>query len=151
MFPKPPDVTISDFGCGDGGLLSLLKDMPHTKSWGYDFQPTSQVGWAERGVNAYPLDVFGKDRHKVEVGEVVVCTEVLEHLADPHEVVEWLAGESLYLVASSPHTETDASHDECHAWAWDMQGYRNMLRNAGFKIIRHETVGMFQVILGEVL
>lgn len=141
-------ITVTDLGCGDGGLLQLLKDREGVQAWGYDFQPSNAAGWAERGVKAFALDVFGADREHVIPGEIVVCTEVLEHLEDPHGTVEWIAESAEYLVASSPHTETDLSHDACHAWAWDVPGYRELIRGGGFEIVRHETVGMFQVILG---
>lgn len=141
------ELTVSDLGCGDGGLLQLLA-RDDVDSWGYDFQPSNAAGWAERGVQAYALDVFGVDRGSVHLGDISVCTEVLEHLEDPHGAVEWIAQSSQWLVASSPHTETDISHDACHAWAWDMDGYRALLEGVGFEVIRHEAVGMFQVILG---
>lgn len=142
-------VGVTDLGCGDGGLLSLLKDWGDIEAWGYDFQPSNAAGWWERGVAARALDVFGVERSKATLGEVAVCTEVLEHLADPHEVVRWIAERSTYLVASSPWTETDVSHDACHAWAWNQEGYRALLEGGGFEVIRHETTGMFQVILGK--
>jgi hypothetical protein len=53
--------TVSDLGCGDGGLLSLINNHVD-EAWGYDFTPANAVGWAERGVKAEPLDVFGADR-----------------------------------------------------------------------------------------
>lgn len=137
-----------DLGCGDGGLLSLLAGESTIQAWGYDFQPSNAAGWAERWVAARALDVFGEGRREAIMGDVSICTEVLEHLADPHEVVRWIADQSAYLVASSPWTETNLSHDACHAWAWDMDGYRALLEGAGFEVVRHETVGMFQVILG---
>lgn len=141
--------SVSDLGCGDGGLLSLLATRYGIESlWGYDFQPSNAAGWAQRGVCAYSLDAFGVDRSQVQLGNVSVCTEVLEHLANPHDAVRWIAFGSQYLVASSPWTETDASHDACHAWAWDREGYRALLESNGWDVIRHETVGMFQVILG---
>lgn len=141
--------TVSDLGCGDGGLLSLLKDSPALISWGYDFAPANAAGWAERGVQAQPFDVFGKDRASVRLGSVAVATEVLEHLADPHGVVRWIGETSRFLVASSPWTENDISHDACHTWAWDMEGYRALVEQGGFTVVRHEQVGQFQVILGE--
>src|SRR3954447_24891826 len=44
-------VTVSDLGCGDGGLLSLLAGEPGLVAWGYDFCPANAAGWAERDVN----------------------------------------------------------------------------------------------------
>lgn len=140
---------VSDLGCGDGGLLSLLQQNPDISCWGYDFQPSNRDGWLARGVRAYPYDVFGADQARVQLGDIAVCTEVLEHLADPHGTVRWIGGGSRFLVASSPWNESPASHDECHCWAWDHAGYRALIEHGGYTVLRHETVGQFQVILGE--
>lgn len=142
-------VMVSDLGCGDGGLLQLLKDDLGIHAWGYDFHPGAQEGWAERDVRAQSLDVFGVDFDSVTFGDIAVCTEVLEHLAYPHEVLKWIREHTTYLVASSPWTETDMSHDECHAWAWNIGGYRKMFKDAGWTIVQHETVGNFQVVLAK--
>lgn len=151
-------IALSDLGCGDGGLLRLTCDtMPYGSdpfvgdfhAWGYDFQPSNAAGWKERGVTAFAADVFGADRDRVQLGDITVTTEVLEHLADPHGAVRWIGENSRFLVASSPWNEHPGSHDECHSFAWDQGGYRALLEQGGFTILRHETVGQFQVILGE--
>lgn len=144
---RPGPVAVSDLGCGDGGLLSLVRRLPEVTAWGYDFQPSNATGWAERGVYGRTADVFGADRDTVELGDVVMVTEVLEHLADPHRAVRWLGGWARYLVASSPWSETPDSHDECHAWAWDFAGYADLVRQGGFRVVRHEPVGPFQLLL----
>jgi hypothetical protein len=156
-------VTVSDLGCGDGGLLQLLKDDPSLEAWGYDFQPSNPAGWAERGIEAYSRNVFdaGAEMAGLPInpsalcGEIVIMTEVLEHLSRPHQVLAWLAhpnngGRGRYLVCSSPWTETAESHDACHAWAWDQDGYRAMIESAGFDVLAHETTGMFQVVMAKV-
>lgn len=146
----PRTLTVSDLGCGDGGLLQLLHGRRGIYAWGYDFTPANVDGARERGVAVNELDVFGEDRDHAMLGELVVMTEVLEHLADPHGVLRWLAedGKSRYLVASSPWDETDKSHDECHAWAWDVDGYQTMLTRTGWDWIRHEKLEYkFQVVL----
>lgn len=143
------DVTVVDFGCGDGGLLSLIKPLPGVTGWGYDFAPANVAGWRERGVEAYPVDAFAPSTEIGNmVGDIVVTTEVLEHLAYPHTAVRrlFVAGAS-WLVASSPWTEHPGSHDECHAWAWDHDGYRAMIEAGGWRLHRHETVGQFQIVL----
>lgn len=141
---------LSDLGCGDGGLLQLVAEQLPIKAWGYDFQPSNTAGWKERGVQAERADAFGPNRPSwVEVGDIAVTTEVLEHLADPHGAVRWIGEHARFLVASSPWNETPESHDECHAWGWDQDGYRALIEQGGFEVLRHETVGQFQVILGE--
>jgi hypothetical protein len=141
--------TVSDLGCGDGGLLSLVQDLPGVDgAWGYDFQPSNEAGWVERKVDAVQADVFGADRDTVRFGDITVVTEVLEHLADPHGVVRWIGENSRFIVASSPWNETPEYHDECHAWAFDVAGYRALIEQGGFRVLRHETVMQFQVVLG---
>jgi 2-polyprenyl-3-methyl-5-hydroxy-6-metoxy-1,4-benzoquinol methylase len=139
--------TVSDLGCGDGGLLSLLKDTD-VDAWGYDFAPANAAGWVERDVQAWALDVFGADRGEVEFGDVTVVTEVLEHVTSPHDEVKWIAEHSRFIVASSPWNEGPDGHDECHAWCFDVEGYRALIEGGGFRILRHDRVGQFQLVLG---
>lgn len=136
---------VVDLGCGDGGLLSLLKG--DFSCHGYDFQPSNVVGWAERGVNAEQLD-FVTNWDIVLDADIYVITECLEHLARPHEMVDRIHARGAQIVASSPFTEHAGSHDECHAWAWDQLGYAKLLRDAGFEIREHTTTSMFQIIWG---
>jgi 2-polyprenyl-3-methyl-5-hydroxy-6-metoxy-1,4-benzoquinol methylase len=140
-------LTVSDLGCGDGGLLSLVQELPGVTAWGYDFQPSNADGWRERGVTAYLADVFNGDRSRVRLGDVVVMTEVLEHLADPHGVLAWVRESAGHLVCSSPWNEGPHLHDECHAWTWDVEGYALMIERAGWTVVRHDQVGPFQVVL----
>jgi SAM-dependent methyltransferase len=141
--------SVSDLGCGDGGLLSLVqKDDQVLGAWGYDFCPANVAGWRERDVVAQALDVFGADWEQVEFGTVVVMTEVLEHLADPHGVLNCLRDTgAARLVCSSPWNENPQQHDACHAWAWDLEGYASMIESAGWTIERHQQAGLFQVVL----
>lgn len=141
----PP--TVSDLGCGDGGLLSLLAGRGFT-AWGYDFCPANVAGWDERRVTAEFLDVFGADQAKARLGSVTAVTEVLEHLTNPAGALRWIASWSRFVVASSPWDETPEQHDECHAWAFDRDGYADLLTTGGFRILRHYDVGRFQLILG---
>ena len=136
---------VIDLGCGDGGLLSLISRYPWTNSWGYDFQPSNARGWEERNVKGYALN-FVDDFENVGRADVFVMTEVLEHLTDPHGFVKKIRERGAQLIASSPWTEHAGSHDECHAWAWDEEGYEYLMGQGGFTVVRHETTGMFQVI-----
>lgn len=142
--------TVSDLGCGDGGLLSLIQH-DVADAWGYDFAPANAVGWVERGVKAFAVDVFNGEWDQVVFGQVVVMTEVLEHLADPHGILKRLHSEDVrWIVASSPYRETPESHSGEHAWAWDPTGYETLFVNAGWTIKRHEIPDTyFQVLLAE--
>lgn len=138
--------TLSDLGCGDGGLLQLVKD--NIEAWGYDFAPANAAGWPERSVKAEALDVFGADQEKVVFGDITAVTEVLEHLTDPHGAISWIGEHSRFIVASSPWDEHPGQYDECHAWAFDRTGYRHLIESGGYRVLHHLDAGRFQVVLG---
>lgn len=136
--------TVVDLGCGDGGLLSLLATSG-LKCWGYDLQPTNvDAATKVRGTDVRYGDCVAGD---IEWGQIAVATEMLEHLIDPAAFVRRIAEHSRVLVASSPAAETDESHYEFHLWAFDLDGYRDLVESAGFEVLRHEDLGYFQVLM----
>ena len=138
---NPAIKSIVDFGCGDGGLLSLLArlDIP---SWGYDLQRNNvRYGIETRGVDTRYRDFTSEE--DLDWGDLAVITECLEHLDDPHGLVRRLGEHCKYLVASSPAFETPTSHDACHAWVWDVDGYRELIRQGGFRVLTHRVVGAY--------
>lgn len=138
--------TVVDLGCGDGGLLQVLKSQG-IDAWGYDFQPSNQRGWVERGVLGYARDVFNTNFAGVRWAETAVMTEVLEHLDDPHGIVSDISYKVKYLVASSPVDERPGdSVCDSHLWAWDWQGYEDLL-TPHYTIIEHKKVDWSQLIL----
>ena len=137
--------SVVDLGCGDGGLLKLLDGMD---CWGYDFTPANIVGCEERGVDGTLIDVFNT-RDVPRWGQLVVMTEVLEHLANPHDVLEWVSENCEFIVVSSPwgeNPEINQGTDPCHIWAWDWAGYEELIRK-NFSILWHEKVDWSQLIL----
>lgn len=157
--------SVVDLGAGDGGLLSLLLADPDERFnranvWGYDLQPENIAGARERDVPVFLGDVvagfefFSRaddaagEKLPLEWGDLAVATEVLEHLVDPHQFVRTIAEHCQVLVASSPRTERPGSAYAYHAWAFDEAGYRELLEQAGFEVVRQEPVGMFQVVTG---
>lgn len=143
-------INVVDLGCGDGGLVSLIKKLNNVERVrGYDFQPSNSAGWIERGVteNCSALN-FVENWSEVVPADVYVITEVLEHLEDPHGMVRYIHDRGAAIVCSSPWMEYEGNIDACHAWAWDMPGYKQMLTNAGFNVIESRREGIFQVHLG---
>jgi hypothetical protein len=130
---------IIDLGAGDGALLELVGRRPH--AWGYEII-RSDVEYARnvRNVEVHLRLLDLEALTKIPLGAagytagVVVLTEVLEHMADPHAFLRTLATreEVRYVVASSPMNETPSNHEWNHAWCWDWEGYRAMFEAAGF-------------------
>lgn len=137
---------VVDLGCGDGGLLSLLGDIP---AWGYDFAPANAEGWTERGVRGELRDVFNERPDNLAWAELVVMTEVIEHLADPHGALKWVASHEQvkYVVASSPDDERPGSTCDSHIYGWDFRGYESLFVEAGFEVVEHVKVDWSQVVL----
>jgi 2-polyprenyl-3-methyl-5-hydroxy-6-metoxy-1,4-benzoquinol methylase len=123
--------------------LLALRSEPIT-CWGYDFQPANVSSAPRRGVDVRYANFLQDD---VEIGDVAVCTECLEHLEDPHAFLARLAGQVKALVCSSPMNESDVLHDSLHAWAWDVDGYKAMLTGAGFQVIETRELWPFQIHL----
>ena len=148
---EPELSAVVDLGAGDGGLLSMLKSRYHV-AYGYDLQQSNVDAARERDVTVFLRDVVNDLAIDELVGvDTVIATEMLEHLIDPHGFVRSLAFEDgpQYLVASSPYIETAESHYEFHTWAWDLVGYRELLENNGWRVLRQETVWISQVLLAE--
>jgi 2-polyprenyl-3-methyl-5-hydroxy-6-metoxy-1,4-benzoquinol methylase len=134
--------TVVDLGAGDGGLLSLLG--PSLSAWGYDLAPANLEAAKERNADVRYGDVVDGD---IEWGQIAVCTEMLEHLVDPHAFVRRIAAHAQALVCSSPRNERAGHAYEFHTWAWDLEGYRTLVEQGGFKVLRQRQVDSFQVIL----
>lgn len=145
---------VIDLGAGDGGLLSLLTDVSGI-AVGFDLQQTNvDYGRNNRMVNLHKWDVVaefptpwcdpnGRDR------TLVVMTEMLEHLVDPHGFLRTVAKHAQHLVASSPYKETGNSHYGFHTWAWDKPGYRELMAQAGYQQKAVRSVDIFQVVSAE--
>lgn len=140
--------TVVDVGAGDGALLSLLPDDVRILAHGYDIITDSvrHARW-ERKVDVRKANVQ-TDRLDWGSGTVLaVCTEMLEHLADPHGFVRSVLSRADWLIVSSPHSETPEAHEWNHAWAWDRTGYRALVEQAGFDVVDHRTVEWSQIVL----
>ncbi len=147
LIRKAKPASVVDLGCGDGGLLSLIKEIP---SWGYDFCPANAEGWDERGVIGYQQDVFNTDFKDVKWGELAVVTEVLEHLDDPHAAVHDIARNVKWIVASVPFDEQPGDHivEGCHEhiWSFDSEGFKGLFKPHG-SVIEYRRVDWNQCLL----
>lgn len=147
--------SVIDLGAGDGALLSLLPVPLRERSFGYDIiRADVQYANESRNVKVFLRNVakaLSREYVTLHLGPVVVLTEVLEHMADPHGFLAKLHArpEVRYVVASSPHSETPEKHEWNHAWAWDEDGYDEMFRDVGFIAREHQTVEWSQLWLFE--
>ena len=129
-----PGMTISDFGAGDGGLLSLLDG----RRWGYDLMP-SNIG--HRGMDVRLVDFL---REPVEYGDISIAGEVLEHLDDPAAFLRGVR--SRWLTLSTPEDEEPLA-DGVHVWVWSAAEFEAMVESAGWRVRERRKVGRFQLVM----
>lgn len=139
--------TLADWGAGTGGLLSeVKKHHDGLRVWGYDLCPQNVL--------------FGQENYKLDLqlenivegdpirAEIIVMTETLEHLVDPHRLLEFIAEapprapetschETRWIVASVPGFEDHLHHYEHHLWAWTENSFPFMFDRSGWHVKRH--------------
>jgi len=81
--------SIADAGCGSGYLLRILANtVPHAKLVGYD---TYDKGLTLAKSLSPTAEFFNKSIEEIdEKYDVIFCTEVLEHLLNPQEALQYL-------------------------------------------------------------
>lgn len=141
--------SVTDICCGDGGLLEYLKpffEEHGVESWGFDFQPSNvHDAVNKRKVFVSLVDVVNEE---IELGELSIMTECLEHFYDPHAMVQKVAEQSKYFVASSPSGEVPWAHYEFHTYGWSEPAYTNLIEQAGYTVIKKGTSSIFQIQAG---
>ena len=143
---------VVDAGAGDGGMLSILNLPDDVDRDGFELSPAAVATATARGVNVQIGDAVALAAEQQLAPHrsrtVVIATEMIEHLVDPHKFVADLYADPdiVAVVASSPWHETADSHYEFHLWAWDDDGYRSLFERAGWKVQRQERAGFATVL-----
>lgn len=135
---------ICDPACGDASILeaayqirqfkhATLADIsgPQIES----LRPTFPATWEVGDLNDVIADTPTS-------WDCVVLTEVLEHLEDPDATLGLARKHSQMLVASSPIGDPEHGGNHEHLWAWDEDGYGQMLSEAGWTEILRTTITM---------
>lgn len=131
---------IIDVGCGGGGLLNSLKDYGRL----FALEP-SPLGAAKTLAKTNAKTIRGDAEHvplKNESFDVLTCLDVIEHLQDDKRACEELnrvlsKGGILFLTVPALNIFW-SSRDELlgHRMRYTTKGIRNLLKAAGFRVIR---------------
>jgi 2-polyprenyl-3-methyl-5-hydroxy-6-metoxy-1,4-benzoquinol methylase len=130
--------SVVDVGCGSGHLLAALLDRASPRpltTIGVDDAPQAIVRLAEvvPGARGIVASIYDLDEHLDQTSfDLVLCTEVLEHLERPLEALDQLrrlrAPEGR-LVVTVPDGEIDDY--EGHVSFWSIDEFRVLLEHAG--------------------
>jgi 2-polyprenyl-3-methyl-5-hydroxy-6-metoxy-1,4-benzoquinol methylase len=149
LLAKHPNYTICDFGCGNAGLVREIQSKVSNKIWGYDLCPANVKDAHSKGNenNVFYTDFINDNN--LEYPDIVICTEVLEHLVDPDAFITKLLNNGVkYIIASSPNYETPTNHEPYHLWVFNGDSYKEMFIDTGWDVITHHKAD-FQYIVAK--
>jgi 2-polyprenyl-3-methyl-5-hydroxy-6-metoxy-1,4-benzoquinol methylase len=142
------EITIADFGCGNGGLIREIESKLPNKIWGYDLQPTNIEDAIQKG-NSENIKYLDFINESIEFPDIAIATEVLEHLVDPDAFIKRLLDNGVkYIIASSPDYETPTYHAPFHLWVFNGDSYKEMFVTSGWDVILHHK-DYFQYIIAK--
>lgn len=116
--------SMADLSCGDAAIANAVgSQIRHLGDFAPGYQYTGPI---EKTIYQIPdVDMF-------------ICSETIEHLNDPDEVLYQIGQKAQTLIVSTPVGETnDNPRDENveHYWGWDIVDVVDMLENAGWEVI----------------
>ena len=132
--------TIADPACGDASILNATYQL-HPFEYAYlsDIsQPNIRALHVAFAHKAWVGDVFNAIEMLEGHVDVIVLTEILEHLEDPDALLRLARTKARALVASSPIAEQGGNPE--HLWGWDLDGYQTMITEAGWQVISGITI-----------
>lgn len=131
-------VSVIDLGCGDGRGLEVVKNKlknDKIQYIGVDFSETA-IKYAKE--NFWWGKWFAKDATATElpdeICDYVISSETLEHLEEPHKLLEEanrLLVDNGKLILTTPWRNHIPSDE--HLWAFEYQDVERMVREAGFR------------------
>lgn len=135
-----PD-TVLDPACGDGSVVKVAHHLLET-SGGIQLVVLNDAGQPNIEAMEWlpPTWESGvRDLHETMTDErpfqVIVLTEILEHLEDPDLILRLAADKAQRLLVSSPEMRSgQVDHNPEHLWMFDGEGYEQMLNEAGWKV-----------------
>lgn len=141
----PRDARVLDAGAGESPYRSLLA---HVRYVALDDR-RGDAGW-----DYGRLDVVGDLRRmplRDESFDAVLCTETLEHLTDPQDVLREVArvlrpGGRLHMTAPLSFREHQEPHDY---FRYTRHGLRLLLERAGLSVVRIDPEGGYFRLLGD--
>lgn len=126
-------MTVADLSCGNADVAwsaarEADKRVPTTIVRLGDIAP----GWEFYGPIEQTIERVGKV-------DLFICGETLEHLDDPIAVLRQIRAVTRFAVLSTP-TENWGDTNAEHYWSWSEDDVSDMLREAGFTIVRTSVV-----------
>jgi hypothetical protein len=121
---------VADLSCGNGSIARRLCTNPPNGLHLGDY-----AGEVARDGEAGYLGAIEQTVHDIPLVDVFVCSETVEHLDDPLQVLRAIRSRAEFLVLSTPIECWDDGNPE-HLWAWDREGVEDLCARAGWRPLR---------------
>lgn len=155
---RPSPKTCLEIGCAEGQITERLSPLFEHVT-GIDVSPT-MIGRAEKlllpNVTWMVADITEQDLSGTWF-DLVILSEVLEHLKEPVALLTRLASVCTYLIATCPITEplnpegtfnadligheTRQGDASGHIWAMDMEGFKSLIPSGSYDILEARELG----------
>ena len=128
-----PQMTIVDFGCGNGGVLSIL---PATRRIGIEIHAPSAAEASHKGIDAYASTDCLPD----QVADLAISHHALEHVQNPHAVLCELfrilkpGGRLVLALPSEPRRQRWHLTLDRHLYSWNPRTISALVTDCGFTI-----------------
>lgn len=137
---------VVDVGCGYGVKLAEFIEPVAKEIVGIDVEHAIEYCKDKYGFGEWRIDDI---EHPRELGlgkfDVVICSDVIEHLKDPDLLIDYLKrlmGKGSWLVLSTPERDKVRGEDDmgppanpAHVREWNSQELKSYIKEAGFEVI----------------
>jgi methionine biosynthesis protein MetW len=154
-----PGSSVMEIGCGDGTLLSILRDRSRAGVKGYDISANAVQKARAKGVAAEVRNVSTESFREDECADYIIIADCMEHLPVPEDLLDRLRGRfRKALVISIPNScywryrfrvlfgsfmVQWVAHPGEHLRFWSMSDMRWWLKELGFRVrSRYPTWGI---------
>jgi 2-polyprenyl-3-methyl-5-hydroxy-6-metoxy-1,4-benzoquinol methylase len=120
-----------DLTCGDGAILRALQaNGVVLKAYYGDLVFADHLDIIGKVENTMPSETYPMDSDRR--WDLYICSETLEHVRDPDELLRMSRKLAHHAVFSTPIDETDAHANPEHYWSWSVEDIHAMLVAAGW-------------------
>lgn len=141
---RPMGITsVADLSCGDGAVVrELVRRFPDREWRTYlgDLNPLSDTSMAGPVDHTVVPGSLPQSLAQIPAVDLYVCSETLEHLDDPDDLLQAARIKARYLLLTTPDGEQpspDGGGNTEHYWGWDTGAMGAMLRDAGWTPVDH--------------
>lgn len=139
---------ILDLGCGNGYILRMLP--PSFERYGCEVSKSAVdfISDKDKGVHCVVCDLNKEFPFDADF-DIIVASEVLEHLVNPDKVLEnvkaHLTKQGLFLVTTPNVVHWTfrlqflrgrfPTYNKSHLYFWDLEGFQDLLQSYGYQIL----------------